>query len=280
MTKVTLDGLLSEERTLVMGILNITPDSFSDGGDFLSPEAAADRALQMVREGVDILDIGGESSRPGAEPVSADEELDRLLPVIEELAPVLSIPISVDTYKSPVAKACLERGASIINDISALRFDHSMASVVTEFKSHVVLMHMKGTPRNMQEAPDYGDVTAEINTFFEERIEYAIASGINRERLILDPGIGFGKSPIHNFTVLRDLQHFADFAMPVLVGPSRKSFIGMTLDLPESERLEGTAASVTASVLNGAQIVRVHDVKEMKRVVTVADSIHRLGAIA
>jgi dihydropteroate synthase len=280
MTKNSLEGLFREERTLVMGILNITPDSFSDGGDFLSPKAAAVRALQMVEEGADILDLGGESSRPGAEPVSAAEELDRMLPVIEELAPVLSIPISVDTYKSTVAEACLERGASIVNDISALRFDSSMATVVKKFKAHVVLMHMKGTPRNMQQATDYGDVTAEINTFFEERIEYAIASGINRGRLILDPGIGFGKSAIHNFTVLRDLQHFTDFNLPLLVGPSRKSFIGITLDLPESERLEGTAASVTASVLNGANIVRVHDVKEMKRVVTIADSIHRLGAEA
>ncbi len=280
MRKGTLDGLISEERTLLMGILNITPDSFSDGGNFLSPVAAVDRALQMVEEGADILDIGGESSRPGAEPISADEELDRLLPVIEELATALFIPISVDTYKSAVAEACLKRGAVIVNDISALRFDNSMASVVKKFKAHVVMMHMKGTPRNMQEAPDYGDVTAEINTFFKERIEHAIASGINRGRLILDPGIGFGKSPMHNFTVLRDLQHFTDFGLPLLVGPSRKSFIGMTLDLPESERLEGTAASVTASVLNGAKIVRVHDVKEMKRVVTIADSIHRLGATA
>ena len=276
----TFDELLNEERTLIMGILNITPDSFSDGGEFLSPETAAARALQMVEEGADILDIGGESSRPGAEPVSAEKEMARLIPVLEELVPQISVPISIDTCKAEVAEACLKRGASIVNDISALRFDESMAAVAEKCKAQVVLMHMKGTPRDMQCAPDYGDVTAEINTFFEERIEYATSSGIERSRLILDPGIGFGKSPVHNFTILRDLRRFSDLGLPLMVGPSRKSFIGMTLDLPESERLEGTSASVTAAVLNGADIVRVHDVKEMKRVVTIADSIHRIGAEA
>ncbi|MEE2876950.1 MAG: dihydropteroate synthase [Candidatus Neomarinimicrobiota bacterium] len=280
MTKGTVDELLREERTLIMGILNVTPDSFSDGGEFLSPQLAVDRAFQMVEEGADILDIGGESSRPGAEPIPAAQEMERLLPVIEELAPVISVPISVDTYKSSVAEACLERGSTIINDISALRFDECMADVTKKFNAYVVLMHLKGTPNDMQRAPDYGDVTGELKAFFEERIEFATSLGIERDKLILDPGIGFGKSSVHNFTILHDLQCFLDLGLPLLVGPSRKSFIGMTLDLPESERLEGTAASVTASVLNGARIVRVHDVKEMKRVVTIADSILRIGAAA
>ena len=256
-----------------MGILNVTPDSFSDGGLYLSKNEAVDRALQMVHEGADIIDIGGESTRPGAEPVSEEEELSRVLPVVEALVSEVNVPISIDTYKSTVANLCFEAGASIINDISALRFDDAMTELVANYSAYVVLMHMKGTPRNMQDAPDYSDVVGEVKVFFEERITAAKSSGIARKHIILDPGIGFGKTPIHNFTILSDLERISVLGFPLLVGPSRKSFIGTTLDLPENERLEGTAASVTAAVLNGAKIVRVHDVKEMKRVITITDSI-------
>jgi len=256
-----------------MAILNVTPDSFSDGGLYLSKNAAVDRALQMVHEGADIIDIGGESTRPGAEPVSEEEELSRVLPVVEALVSEVNVPISIDTYKSTVANLCLEAGASIVNDISALRFDDAMTELVANYSTYVVLMHMKGTPRNMQDAPDYSDVVGEVEVFFEERITAAKSGGIARERIILDPGIGFGKTPVHNFTILSDLERISGLGFPLLVGPSRKSFIGITLDLPENERLEGTAASVTAAVLNGAKIVRVHDVKEMKRVITITDSI-------
>ena len=256
-----------------MGILNVTPDSFYDGGVYLSKNAAVDRALQMVHEGADIIDIGGESTRPGAEPVSEEEELSRVLPVVEALVSEVNVPISIDTYKSTVASLCLEAGATIVNDISALRFDDAMTEFVANYSAYVVLMHMKGTPLNMQDVPDYSDVVGEVGVFFEERITAAKSGGIAIERIILDPGIGFGKTPVHNFTILNDLKRISAIGFPLLVGPSRKSFIGITLDLPENERLEGTAASVTAAVLNGAKIVRVHDVKEMKRVITITDSI-------
>ncbi len=263
-----------------MGVLNVTPDSFSDGGEYFRIDAAVDRALQMAKEGAQIIDIGGESSRPGAEPVSEEEELNRVLPVVEALVSEVNIPISIDTYKSIVARSCLEAGASIVNDISALRFDDAITELVAEYNAYVVLMHMKGTPRNMQNSPDYGDVMGEIEAFFEERITAAESGGIARESIILDPGIGFGKTTFHNFTILSHLERLSSLGLPLLVGPSRKSFIGMTLDLPENERLEGTAASVTAAVLNGAKIVRVHDVKEMKRVITIADSISVVGSEA
>ncbi|HHZ80391.1 MAG TPA: dihydropteroate synthase [Candidatus Marinimicrobia bacterium] len=275
-----MDQLMHKERTLLMGVLNVTPDSFSDGGEYFRIDAAVDRALQMAKEGAQIIDIGGESSRPGAEPVSEEEELNRVLPVVEALVSEVNIPISIDTYKSIVARSCLEAGASIVNDISALRFDDAITELVAEYNAYVVLMHMKGTPRNMQNSPDYGDVMGEIEAFFEERITAAESGGIARESIILDPGIGFGKTPFHNFTILSQLERFSSLGLPLLVGPSRKSFIGMTLDLPENERLEGTAASVTAAVLNGAKIVRVHDVKEMKRVITIADSISVVGSEA
>jgi dihydropteroate synthase len=275
-----MDQLMHKERTLLMGVLNVTPDSFSDGGEYFRIDAAVDRALQMAKEGAQIIDIGGESSRPGAEPVSEEEELNRVLPVVEALVSEVNIPISIDTYKSIVARSCLEAGASIVNDISALRFDDAITELVAEYNAYVVLMHMKGTPRNMQNSPDYGDVMGEIEAFFEERITTAESGGIARESIILDPGIGFGKTPFHNFTILSQLERFSSLGLPLLVGPSRKSFIGMTLDLPENERLEGTAASVTAAVLNGAKIVRVHDVKEMKRVITIADSISAVGSEA
>ena len=256
-----------------MGILNVTPDSFYDGGVYLSKNAAVNRALQMVHEGADIIDIGGESTRPGAEPVSEEEELSRVLPVVEALVSEVNVPISIDTYKSTVASLCLEAGATIVNDISALRFDDAMMELVANYSAYVVLMHMKGTPRNMQDMPDYSDVVGEVKVFFEERITAAKSGGIAGECIILDPGIGFGKTPVHNFSILSDLERISGIGFPLLVGPSRKSFIGTTLGLPENDRLEGTAASVTAAVLNGAKIVRVHDVKEMKRVITITDSI-------
>tara|TARA_B000000460_G_scaffold245912_1_gene218315 strand:+ start:150 stop:980 length:831 start_codon:yes stop_codon:yes gene_type:complete len=268
-----MNQLMHEERTLLMGILNVTPDSFYDGGVYLSKNAAVDRALQMVHEGADIIDIGGESTRPGAEPVSEEEELSRVLPVVEALVSEVNVPISIDTYKSTVASLCLEAGATIVNDISALRFDDAMMELVANYSAYVVLMHMKGTPWNMQDMPDYSDVVGEVKVFFEERITAAKSGGIAGECIILDPGIGFGKTPVHNFSILSDLERISGIGFPLLVGPSRKSFIGITLGLPENDRLEGTAASVTAAVLNGAKIVRVHDVKEMKRVITITDSI-------
>ena len=260
-------------RTYIMGIVNVTPDSFSDGGRWSDPESAVRHGLRLAEEGADILDIGGESSRPGAEPVGADEELRRVLPVVRELARRCPIPISIDTTKAAVADAALGAGAVIVNDISALRGDPLMAPTAARHGAAVVLMHMKGTPRTMQEAPVYGDLIGELCFFFEEAIASAQRAGL--ERLILDPGLGFGKTAEHNFEILRSLGRFRRFGFPLLVGPSRKSFLGSVLGTGPEDRMEGTAAAVAAAVMNGAQIVRVHDVRAMKRVVQVADAIAR-----
>lgn len=277
---VSLEALLREPRTLIMGVLNVTPDSFSDGGAYLSAERAVARAQEMIQEGADILDVGGESSRPGAEPVTEDEEMRRVLPVIEAISTTLGAPVSVDTMKSAVAAAALDLGAEMVNDITALRSDPVMADVVAGRAGHVALMHMKGTPRDMQQNPHYDDVIAEIHTFLRARADYAISRGISREKILVDPGIGFGKRLGDNFTILSRLESFRGLGFPLLVGPSRKSFIGQTLGLPVTERLEGTAAVVTAAILHGAKIVRVHDVRAMKRVAIIADVLAAEGAVA
>jgi dihydropteroate synthase len=262
------------KRTFIMGILNVTKDSFSDGGLYDEPEKAVERAFEMKEEGADIIDIGGESTRPGAKPCTVKEELQRVLPVVKTLIKEnINLPISIDTYKSKVAKACLDEGANIINDISALRFDSNMAKVVAEYKVPVILMHIQGTPQNMQQNPQYKCVVSEIILHLRHRIKAAIDAGIDIEKIIIDPGIGFGKTVEHNLDILRKLREFKSLGRPILIGTSRKSLIGKILDLPVDERLEGTAATVAASILNGANIIRVHDVKAMKRVARMIDAI-------
>lgn len=264
------------ERVHIMGILNVTPDSFSDGGRFLAPDAAVEHAIRMVSEGADIVDVGGESTRPGAEPASTREEMDRVLPVIEALAGEIDLSISIDTTKAAVAEAALEAGASIVNDVSAMRLDAAMAGVVKAAGAGVVLMHMLGEPRTMQEDPRYDDVVADVRRSLLGWAAEAEAAGIPPECIVLDPGIGFGKTLAHNLLLLKNLAALTEGSgYPLLVGPSRKSFIGMALDLPLEERLEGTAAAVAWAAANGAQIVRVHDVKEMVRVVRMVEAIKR-----
>jgi dihydropteroate synthase len=267
-------------RTLVMGVLNVTPDSFSDGGAFLSPERALAHAERMAAEGADLIDIGGESTRPGADPVPVREELQRVIPVIERVAKSVSIPISIDTSKAEVARQALLAGASMINDITALRGDPGMAGVAAATGAPVVLMHMRGDPRTMQARPSYHSLIDDIGRFFGDRLAALEKAGIRTERVILDPGLGFGKTVEHNLEIIRSLDRFSRFGRPLLVGPSRKSFVGKVLELPVAERLEGTAAAVTAAVLNGAAVVRVHDVREMVRVVRMADSIKHGAPVA
>lgn len=258
---------------LVMGILNVTPDSFSDGGKYNNSQKAIDRASKMEDEGADIIDIGGESTRPGAEQVDIEEELNRVIPVIEGVRQNSNIIISIDTYKSVVADKAISAGANIINDVSGLRFDNNMAHIASEAKVPVIVMHMLGNPQNMQNDPFYSNLMEELITFFKERVEVLISNGINPKNIILDPGIGFGKTVEHNFTIIRELNRIVDLGFPVLIGPSRKSFIGNTLNLPPEDRIEGTAAAVTAAIMNGSRIVRVHDVKEMLRVVKVTEKL-------
>jgi dihydropteroate synthase len=260
-----------------MGILNVTPDSFSDGGTHYSTDAAVERAMEMAQDGADIIDIGGESTRPGAVKVTVREELRRVMPVIERLAPELKIPISVDTYKSEVAQKAVEAGASIVNDITALRGDRRMAKLVAQSGAAVVLMHMKGSPRTMQRRPRYTDAVGEISLFLGERARFAKSCGIQSDRIIVDPGIGFGKRLQDNIEIIANLGEFVKLGYPVLAGPSRKSFIGEILGVGPTERFEGTLAAVTACVLNGADIVRVHDVKEAVRAVRVAEVLRRNG---
>jgi len=265
-------------RTLVMGVLNVTPDSFSDGGRFLDPDLAVAHASRMVADGADIVDVGGESTRPGAEPVTAEEERRRVVSVIERIAaehPRLAI--SIDTRKSEVAAAALEAGACIVNDVSAGR-DPEMFAVAREAGAGLVLMHMLGDPRTMQEAPRYDDVVAEVKEYLRERIEAAEFAGIEPQALCVDPGIGFGKNLEHNLALLKRLDAFADLGRPVLVGPSRKRFIGAILDLPQDERVEGTAGAVAWAIAHGAHVVRVHDVKQIVRAARVVDAIARAEA--
>jgi dihydropteroate synthase len=260
-----------------MGIVNVTPDSFSDGGAYLDTGRAVDRGLELACGGADILDVGGESSRPGSEPVSKEEELKRVLPVLRALRRRTSVLLSVDTTKATVARAVLEEGADIINDISALRFDASMAAVVAAAGAGIVLMHMKGTPATMQNAPHYDDLLGEIGSFLAERIETAGAAGIPAERIIIDPGIGFGKTFGDNLALLNRLDAFQELGRPVCAGFSRKAFIGAILGLPAAERLEGTIAAAALCVGRGANILRVHDVEAVAKAARVAEAIVAAG---
>lgn len=259
------------KRTLLMGVVNITPDSFSDGGRFLKPEAALSRALELAEQGADILDFGAESTRPGSLPVSEEEELSRLLPIIEAVVAKIDVPVSVDTYKASVADASLNAGAAIVNDISGFHFDEKMPEVCARHKAGVVLMHIKGTPRDMQLNPTYSDLFEEITKYLEEGINRAKAAGIEKERILIDPGIGFGKTFDDNYRLIAGLRRLAALGFPVLVGPSRKGFTGQFSGLPPEKRQFATAATVTLSIINGASVVRVHDVEEMKEVTEIAD---------
>lgn len=267
-------ALASPAPTRVMGILNVTPDSFSDAGQHLDPGAAEARALTMVEEGAQILDIGGESTRPGAAEIPADEELRRVLPVVRRLAGRVAARISIDTTRAAVARACLDAGATMINDVSGLRFDPELAPVVAGAGAGLVLMHMQGTPRSMQQAPAYEDVVADTMRFLRRQMRVALDAGVAEEQLWIDPGFGFGKTAAHNLEILRRLREYTSIGAPVLIGTSRKSTIGRVMGgLAVDERLEGTAATVAVAIANGAGIVRVHDVKEMARVARMTDAI-------
>lgn len=265
------------DRTAVMGVINMTPDSFYDGGKLPHPIAARTAALAQRADGADILDIGGESSRPGAAPVPPDEEQRRVIPVIEALAGA-DVPISIDTYHAGTARVALHAGAAMVNDITALRGDPDMAEVIAEAGCVCVLMHMQGTPQTMQHAPKYDDVVSDICAFFEERIRFATDRGIPESSIWLDPGFGFGKTPEQNLELLRRLHEFKRFACPLLIGTSNKSTIGKVLNTTVEDRMEGTAATVAVAIMNGADAVRVHDVRAMARVARMTDAI--LGRIA
>lgn len=263
------------QQTHIMGILNVTPDSFSDGGCYLDVERAVAHAELMVAAGATLIDIGAESSRPGASPVSIDEELARILPVIHAIVDTVDVLLSVDTYKAEVARHALEAGAHLINDITALRGDTAMTTVVSEMEAGLILMHMKGTPRTMQQTPEYDDVVSEIYDSLQKSIDTAESQGISTDRIIIDPGIGFGKTIAHNLEILKRLAEFRGLQKPLLVGTSRKSFIGNILDLPVTERVEGTTATVCWAITHGADIVRVHDVKANVRAAQMTDALYR-----
>jgi dihydropteroate synthase len=254
-----------------MGILNVTPDSFSDGGKFIEPSIALERALKMIDEGADFIDVGGESTRPGSDPVSDEEEMRRVIPVIEQLIRATTIPISIDTTKSVVAEKALQAGAVIVNDISSFHFDRRMPEVVSKHNASVILMHTKDKSKTMQQNTDYKNLIGEIKSYLSDAIKISVEKGI--KQIIVDPGIGFGKKLEHNIEIFKRLKEFQEFGYPILIGPSRKSFIGALLDLPVDERLEGTAGAAAVSILNGANIVRVHDVKEIKRVIKIVDAL-------
>jgi dihydropteroate synthase len=262
-------------KTGIMGVLNVTPDSFYDGGRYLDPQLAVDRAHQMVAEGADIIDIGGQSSRPGSDPVSEAEEAERVLPVVRAVAKSVAAMISVDTYRAAIARAALDAGAHLINDISALRFDPALLGVVSERHAPLILMHMQGMPRTMQLNPTYKALIDEVFAFLHKRLEAAKAGGIAAEHLLIDPGIGFGKGARHNLELLRKLHHFRALGQPIVIGTSRKAFIGLILGTEADERLEGTAATVAAAIAQGADIVRVHDVLAMARVARMMDAMLR-----
>jgi len=259
--------------TAVMGVVNVTPDSFSDGGEFLDANAAVARALKLVAQGAEILDLGGESTRPGAEPVSAAEELRRVLPVIERLAGRVNVPISIDTMKPAVARAALAAGASIVNDVAANREDPLMWQVVAEFKAGYVCMHARGTPKIMQENPVYSDVVREVAGFFQERLGRLTASGVSADQVVLDVGIGFGKTAEHNLQLLANLRSFTTMARPLLIGVSRKSFIGKLLGADLKERLPASLACACLAVESGAQMVRTHDVAETAQAVRMTEAV-------
>ena len=271
--------LILGERTLIMGVLNITPDSFSDGGRYLDSQAAIAHALRLERDGADLLDIGGESTRPGAAPIPAEEELRRILPVIEVLRGKLRIPMSVDTQKAEVAEAALAAGAEILNDVSALLMDPRLAEVARRARAPMILMHMRGTPSTMQRGPFARDVIRDVMSGLRDAVTRATRAGLAKSQILLDPGIGFGKKHQQNFEILARLPELARLGCPIAIGTSRKAFLGKAMartggpQPPSDERLLGTAATVTASILGGAHIVRVHDVAEMVQVARVADAI-------
>ncbi len=258
---------------VIMGILNVTPDSFSDGGRHRSTEDAVDHARLMIEEGADIIDVGGESTRPFSEPVAEKEEIRRVIPVIERLHEIPGAFISVDTYKANVAREALKAGADMVNDISGLTYDDAMAGVIAGNDAHAVIMHIKGTPRNMQENPWYDDVVGEISAFLHERVEYAVRSGVDREKIVIDPGIGFGKRVEDNLRILKMLRAFHELGRPVLIGTSMKSFIGKLTDMPLEERVEGTLASLAVAIMNGADVLRVHDVRGAKKVLKIVKAV-------
>ena len=268
-------------KTCVMGVVNVTPDSFSDGGNFFSFDAAVAQGEKLAADGADILDIGGESTRPFSEPVPEDEEIRRVIPVIENLAKRLSIPISIDTMKAAVARRAIEAGASMINDVSALRFDPDMAAVAKAFDTPLILMHMLGSPKTMQVSPEYDDLIADILNFLRDAIARAEKQGISKSKLIVDPGIGFGKTVSHNLLLIRQLQSFAALEVPILIGPSRKAFIRKLLKNEQSQDISpvapivetGTQAAVAAAILQGAHIVRVHDVAKTRATARILDAM-------
>jgi dihydropteroate synthase len=266
---------LELHRPLVMGIVNVTPDSFFDGGRYCDPQEAVAHAVRLIEEGADLLDIGAESTRPGAVPVDEEEERRRLIPIVEAIAKTVSVPISVDTSKAAVARAALDVGAVMVNDVTALRGDGTMADVVADAEAGLVLMHMQGTPQTMQQSPHYKDVVSDIVQFLAERAQWAIDHGVARDRIVIDPGIGFGKTLQHNLDLLANLHAFRQLGFPLLVGPSRKGFIGQLTDQSVDARAWGTASVIALAVQEGANILRVHDVGPMKDVVNVAIAIAR-----
>jgi dihydropteroate synthase len=260
---------------VVVGILNVTPDSFSDGGDFFDPEAAAEHAATMLDEGADMLDVGGESTRPGSDPVSQEEEIRRVVPVLKRILSVRpEAVISVDTYRSGTAKAALEAGASLVNDVTALRGDPGMVSLIEEAACPVILMHMQGEPKTMQKEPNYQDVVREVRDFLAERAEYAVAAGVRLENIIVDPGIGFGKNLEHNLALLRNLDALVDLGFPVLIGTSRKSFVERITGVQEArDRVFGTVATTVLAFEQGATFFRVHDVRANRQALAVAEAV-------
>jgi len=261
------------QQTWIMGILNVTPDSFSDGNLYFERDKAVKHGLDLVKEGADILDVGGESSRPGSDPILVEEELRRILPVISELRENTDTILSVDTTKAEVARRALDAGANIINDISSFQFDPDMLPLAAERKTSVILMHMKGNPKTMQDNPSYENLLAEVKSFFQERIDIAVSTGIKREKIIIDPGIGFGKKFRDNLNLIRNLRYFEELERPLLVGLSRKSFIGKIVDQPSQDRLEGSLSAAVLSVSHGAHMLRVHDVAATKKAILVAEAI-------
>jgi dihydropteroate synthase len=261
------------EKTLIMGIINVTPDSFSDGGEFYTHESAIDQVRRMLAAGVDLIDIGGESTRPFSDPVSAREERDRVIPLIESIRSETDIPISIDTTKAEVAEHAIRVGADIINDVSALRFDPEMASLAAATQVPLILMHMLGIPKTMQKDPHYDSLFSEIIGFLEARIQYALSEGVDRNQIIVDPGIGFGKTVAHNLLLVRELSRLSSLDRPILMGASRKRFIGTILDRPVEQREQGTAAVNVCSILGGAHFVRVHDVAAQQDAVKIADAL-------
>jgi dihydropteroate synthase len=272
------DVVLPLDRTAVVGVLNVTPDSFSDGGLYFEPDRAIAHGLEMVEEGAHIIDVGGESTRPGSEPVPENEELRRVLPVVETLARTTAVPISIDTRKPAVARRAVEAGAHIVNDTAGEAADPAMDDVALETGTAIVVMHSRGTPATMRQLTDYADVVADVGDFLARRAADLVEKGVPRDAIVLDPGYGFAKTPQQNLVLLNRLEEHVALGYPILAGTSRKSFIGAVLDVPEDRRLEGTAATVAWTVMKGASMVRVHDVGEMARVIRMTEAIRDVQA--